>query len=437
MSETKTTGKTWRSETGIPTLAVLLPVIIILILSNFTFAQPTTPSDPNNWETYEDSSQVISSYSIEGHKNIGGWAFKTISGPLNMIQCEDAWAEDTAPKAAKAKGEFDAGKYASMLSYAIYAAGIIFLAIAVLYLVGQALQSPQLLSIAREEWWQTLMTIFLAVFIIGIMVTMNIWFTIKISPGSELAEDAIYKQTTSIIDAAMIYTQYMTYQIASNLSSLLLFNMWLHTLYSATIYVGITFKAMFSFNVGPVLKPIVDIVGIVIQFLSATLVEWVAHFYILCFTKRWVFAIFVPAAMLLRAFPQTRSAGTALFALVFSFVIVYPVMMIMNWEAYKLTSPVVLPSDTLLENFFTSTGLFGAGITAIILGMLVGSIAVPILIGGVISLVFDIVKSAVYYIVIVSIILPFINIFVTLTAAKEIARFFGSEVSFTSFVKLI
>ena len=69
--------------------------------------------------------------------------------------------------------------------------------------------------------------------------------------------------------------------------------------------------------------------------------------------------------------------------------------------------------------------------------MLVGSILVPILIGGVISLVFDIVKSAVYYIVIVSIILPFINIFVTLTAAKEIARFFGSEVSFTSFVKLI
>ena len=270
MNETKETAQVWKPRSGVPALAVIL---LIFILGSVTFAQPTEPNDPNSWKSYTDSSNVIQSYSIDGLKNIGSWAFKTISGPLDRITCEDAWAEDAAPKAAKAKGEFDAGKYANMLSYSIYAAGIIFLAIAVLYLVGQALQSPQLLSIAREEWWQTLMTIFLAVFIIGIMVTMNIWFNVKIAPGSELAEDAIYKQTTSIIDAAMIYSQYMTYQIASNLSSLLLFNMWLHTLYSATIYVGITFKAMFSFNVGPVLKPIVDIVGIVIQFYQQPLLN--------------------------------------------------------------------------------------------------------------------------------------------------------------------
>ncbi|MBI2079648.1 hypothetical protein HYT84_02695, partial [Candidatus Micrarchaeota archaeon] len=75
--------------------------------------------------------------------------------------------------------------------------------------------------------------------------------------------------------------------------------------------------------------------------------------------------------------------------------------------------------------------------TALLFTLTLGSALVPFLMGLVISLVLEIIKNAVYYIVIISLLLPFINIFLTLTSARESAKFFNIDVNFASFVSLI
>ena len=68
---------------------------------------------------------------------------------------------------------------------------------------------------------------------------------------------------------------------------------------------------------------------------------------------------------------------------------------------------------------------------------LMAGVFMPFFLGGALGLAFELIRGAVYYIVIMSLLLPFLNLFVTLTAAKEIAAFFRVDVNFMSFLKII
>jgi hypothetical protein len=320
----------------------------------------------------------------------------------------------------------------SLLTPAAIAGALVIFAVTMIYMLGELFQSPNLIGLAKEEMRAFVTTIVLIAFVLGTIVTIDEWMGVNRN-----SNDDVYAYADTAIDAAMVYSRLMTERIASDLATLLVFNTFVHTLYSATVYVGVTTKAMFSFNVGPILKPIVDIIGLVVQFLSVALGEWMLHFVLLCFIKKWTYTVFIPLGILLRSVPQTRSAGDALLAVFWALALVYPLSLIANWEVYKATSFAVLPNETLIQSFFESTGIFGVGLFALIILMTLGSVIMPFLIGVAIPITFAIVKNAIYYVVIISMVLPFINIFLTLTAAKETARAFGSEASFAGFVKVI
>jgi len=310
---------------------------------------------------------------------------------------------------------------------------IIAIVIALLNIAGQVFQSPNLIAYSKEELRILLVTVVIIVLMLGAFTGANAMFSFSIIGTN----DIVYGSSPTMIDAAINYSKFLVYQISADWGALLVFNTILHTLYSATVYVGLTFKAMFSFNVGPVLKPLVDILGLAIQFLGVALGEWMVHIAMLCFIKKWIFAIILPFGVLLRAIPLTRSAGDTLLALGFALVFVYPIMLIANWEAYKVTAFVIIPDKTLIQGFFEDSGIFGVGIFGILLLATLGSVIMPFLMGYMVSLAFELVKNAVFYIVIISLLLPFFNIFITLTAAREISRALGSDVNFSSFVKLI
>ena len=309
---------------------------------------------------------------------------------------------------------------------------LILFAVAVMYMLGQALQSQNLVALAKDELHQIIQTAVIIIFLTGMIFGADEWLKVKANPL-----DGIYKNSPTMIDAAMQYSRFIAYQITSEISQLLVFNTFVQTLYTATVYIGVNLKAMFSFSVGPLLKPIVDVLSMVLQFLSTALGEWILHYALLCFVKRWTWEIFIPLGVLLRAIPQTRGAGDALIAIFFSFSLIYPMMIVANWEIYKLTSFVVIPAESLVSTFFQSTGIFGVGLFGMSMLLSLGSVIMPVIMGAMIGIVFELVKTAVYYIVIVSILMPFINIFITLTAARETSRAFGSEINFGSFVKLI
>ncbi|MDD5171818.1 MAG: hypothetical protein PHF60_02165, partial [Candidatus ainarchaeum sp.] len=68
---------------------------------------------------------------------------------------------------------------------------------------------------------------------------------------------------------------------------------------------------------------------------------------------------------------------------------------------------------------------------------LMAGVFMPFFMGGALTVAFELIRGAIYYIVIMSIILPFLNIFITLTTAKETADFFRVDVNFMSFLKII
>jgi hypothetical protein len=66
-----------------------------------------------------------------------------------------------------------------------------------------------------------------------------------------------------------------------------------------------------------------------------------------------------------------------------------------------------------------------------------GGVFIPFFLGSALNLALEMIRGAVYYIVIMSLVLPVVNIFLTLTVAREMSRFFRSDVNFLSFLKII
>jgi len=97
----------------------------------------------------------------------------------------------------------------------------------------------------------------------------------------------------------------------------------------------------------------------------------------------------------------------------------------------------ITDAKTAMGNFIQNSGIFSVFAPLIVIMLLMAGVFIPFFLGSALTLALELVKGAVYYIVIISLLLPFINIFVTLTAAKETAQFFRVDVNFMSFLKII
>ncbi len=316
-------------------------------------------------------------------------------------------------------------------------------AIALVYMLGELMQMPGLLALAKDEAVQMLYTILRVVFIFGVLFVAQTWFTIRVSGST----DPVYSITSpdplnpggapTIIDAAMAFCRSVIVEMITNYSNLVMYNMVINTVYSSTMWFGVTWRTMYSFNLGPVLKPLIDIIGMALQYLGLGMGEWMAHLAILCLIKKWTWTMFIPVAIFMRALPQTRTAGEALFAITFALALIYPFMFLVTYETHKLMKGNLVDSSQALQSFVQKSGILKVAGSMLIIVFLAAGVFFPFFLGAGLNIALEMVKSSVYYVVILSLLLPFINIFVTLTAAREFAKFFNVDVSFMSFVKVI
>jgi len=134
---------------------------------------------------------------------------------------------------------------------------------------------------------------------------------------------------------------------------------------------------------------------------------------------------------------MTRGAGEALFAIIFALAIIYPFMFIVTYETHKIMVNNLVDGKSALRTFVNESGAFKV-VGAIVATMFLSAgVFLPFFAGMALNVAFELIRNAVYYVIIMSLLLPFLNIFVTLTAAREIARFFSVDVSFMSFIKVI
>jgi len=323
--------------------------------------------------------------------------------------------------------------FATWFAPAIFMALAVFFGIACIYMLGQLLSSPNLLAMAKDEFWQNSITLVRVVFIASILFTGNIWFALK----TDGTTDPVYRNKDNMIDAAMAFSRQMVVEMIGTYSTLLIYNTVIHTIYSSTMWVGVSFRAMYNFNLGPVLKPIIDIIGTSLQYLSLAISEWMVHNIILCFIKRWTWGLFIPLAIFLRAIPYTRNAGEALLSLTFALALIYPLMFLVSYEAHKLVSVNLADNESALSAFITRSGIFSIAAALVAIALFAAGAILPFFLGGAITIAFDLVRSSVYYIIIMSMLVPFLNIFITLTLAREWAKIFNVTVNYMSFLKII
>jgi hypothetical protein len=317
--------------------------------------------------------------------------------------------------------------------------------VTLVWMMGQVVQSTSLIVAAKDEGIQLFYTVLRVVFIFGCLFAANSWFTIRAGSVTDPTSLYLLRSTDpanfggqiTIIDAAMAFCRSMIVEMITNYSNLVIYNMVVHTLYSSTMWFGVTWRVMYSFNLGPVLKPLIDIIGMALQFLGLGISEWMLHLVTLCLIKRWTWSLFIPVAIFLRAIPQTRGSGEALFAIVFALALVYPFMFLVTYETHKLLQNNLVDSTNALSSFVQKSGILAVAASVLVIMFLAAGVFFPFFVGSAMSIAFELIRNAVYYVVIMSLLLPFLNIFVTLTAAREIAKFFNVDVSFMSFVKII
>lgn len=412
---------------------LMLLALVLLISPAFAGGGGAPPSEEqmsvfnDTWETiHSEGQEWAATGEVMGRTasdSLFGWIYQEGS-------CDDPWAGYTATNL------FGVAQLYNVLRVIF----VVLMALAILYMIGQFLQSPKIIASVKDNLFGMIIPIAAMVTFIGLMHFANLWYEVTVDSDALAADPfafEMYDKNPNMMDLGMAYSRLMIYKISADLTSLAIFNSVIHTLYTSTLWFGLTWRAMWSFNLGPALKPIIDILGSAMQFLGVALGEWIVHLIILCIIKKWTWGVLIPVGFLLYMLPHTRSAGAGLLSLMFSLSLIYPLMFVANYEIYRITSTSIMDNTYVANTFFEQSGLSELGLLTVALVFMMAGVLMPFFAGAAISMVFELLRNAIYYIVIISLLLPFINIFVTLTSAREFARSLGANVNFMSFMRLV
>jgi len=404
-------------------------LLLLLLFVSLSFAS----TDENDLgEFFNDTTDRVNSETtswVAGQTGgVGGvvTVFSSVYDAFSPAQCGDQWITGTG---------FILDTW---IAPTVAVLMVVVFGVTIVYLLGQLLNIPNLIALAKDEYYQVGFTVIRVVIIIGMIAAGETWFALAAGSGGTTI-DPIYDNPNiiSMMDGAMAFARLMVSDMVKHYSMLIMYNMIIHTIYSSTMWFGVTWRAMYSFNLGPVLKPLIDILGTSLQFLSLGISEWMLHLITLCIIKKWAWGLFIPLGLLMRSFPYTRNGGEALLALMFALVLFYPFMFLFDYEVHKLMKGHLIDAESAMSGFIHKSGILSVFGSVLIVMFLMAGVFVPFFLGGALSLAFELIRGAVYYIVIMSLLLPFLNIFVTLTAAKESANFFRVDVNLMSFLKII
>ncbi len=295
------------------------------------------------------------------------------------------------------------------------------------YYAGVFFQSQEIIRFSKEEFYQSFQSIILAFLIITAVFGVN--------SGVVILKGFVGYDADLLLDQSIAFSRDVARDISQNLSVMVFINGVLTFFASSSISFG-SFQGSFSFSPGLALKPLTDVVTLAIQFLSVALAEWFFHIFSLCFIKRWAISVFLPLAMILRAIPYTRDGGSGLMALVLCLYIIYPITFIGMQETYNaLTGDsnfVQLSVDFIDEFTGTST------LIAFALAFVSGGVFVPLMVFGAIETLWFFINEAIFVFFIMSLMLPFFSILITLTATREISKnIFNADINLSSIIMVI
>ncbi|MFA5106484.1 MAG: hypothetical protein WC506_06015 [Candidatus Micrarchaeia archaeon] len=334
------------------------------------------------------------------------------------------------------------------------------LLIGLAYMAGSFLQNPKIIAWAKENLFQAGGSAVLIIGFFFLLTTVNgISHATFCSPSDPADCNHIYK--------AKEYATVVGKTLVANFISLNIFNIALSVY--GTLQINIRPGGFgLSFSIAPMFRPIMDAMGLIMNFLTAAWAEWVAQTFLLDFIEKQMLAIFLPIGILLRSFPFTRSAGGALLALVFGLYFVYPVTLVANkaiadahYGAYvdgsgnSCTFSFLVPCLYQLQvggsitEFIHSSGIVAGSVGSIgLAGYLIGikaygllALAAPLfaalVLGALAIMLKNFVMQLSYIILVLSLMLPIFNLFIVMTSIREMAKFLGSDLNISALLRLI
>ncbi len=305
---------------------------------------------------------------------------------------------------------------------------VIGVGLAIFYMAASFFNSPQMLAMAKQEGFEFIHTLIIVVLFLSFL---------------SFAQGLLGVHGVGPIDVyskAMEYCVVMVQKITGDMFWLGFFNNIVYLVYSSPLRIGILHQAV-HFNLGGILKPMVDGLGTMASLLSFAMGEWIVQLILLCLIKKHMLTVFLPIGILLKTFPQTRGGGNAIIAIAIALSIIYPMMVLMNYQAYQYRygqMDAVSGIGEILSDWTISGGtLATAAVSLFLLKGLLKTLPGIILLSWLVTVFFDLYADVIYTVFVLSIFLPLLNIFVTFTFARELAKYFGTEINIAAFTKLI
>lgn len=308
----------------------------------------------------------------------------------------------------------------SLLANSAIVLFIMAMAVGLLYMAGNFFQIPSLLAMAKQEINELVLGGIIAAFFAFIIISPSLF-------GLDLFTEATN------------YSYSVLHKVSTVSSILISANVALNSVYTIYIPFGPVRKAL-TMQLGPALRPLIDAVSFGLQFLITTYGEWTIFAFMFCFIQRWFLPLFFPLGLFLRTIPHTRGGGNTLIAFAIALSTIYPLMFYIDSVIFKDQFPDEGAAKYLqegLRSIFAQLAL--GGFAAVLLGFSIIFVS-PVLVLSILMLLYILTSVAwevTHLVVVFSILLPILNIFVTLSFAREIAKLLGTEINLSAFAKLI
>jgi len=230
-------------------------------------------------------------------------------------------------------------------------------------------------------------------------------------------------------------------------------------------------------NTGFVSKPLTDSVMLLANMMQTSLTEWVVRRITLCLIPPLTLLYLLPIGALLRGLYFTRGAGSAMLALAFSLYFFYPFLNFISYQIFQAThyfmnahliSPAVDDLAEVAGYLIVTMGLiwgftFAINYVASVLPSLAKAVGINLkgtvqsilslptrltghvyllalvafMVGMVMGFLPALFRDLFIFIVAYGIVLPAVNIYLTLVMAIELSKSFGMQVDLSAFMRLI
>jgi hypothetical protein len=347
------------------------------------------------------------------------------------------------------------------LPVAFVAIVISFLIVSLAYMAGSFFGDQDLVFWAKNELFQTaavaLMLAILFVFFSFLDTMFLPGATANTSGGAlDLGGGA---PGGNIMVKVMTYNQNLFLLLQSEFTGLLFLQVVASGLVESALRI-MPGGSGFTLNIGSFFAPISHFVGYGLNFIGIALWAVQLQAFIVIFANQYMFRIFLPLGIVFRSFPFTRGVGGALIAIAIGFYVVYPLTFVINMElaekhypgiSQPLFDPMTLPFVQIFNAnvFDLSKGdFFGSGvvlnsinIVAYIVKFVLSSITNAVVLSfrllGTLFVGSGMLEEIFYTIIAYTMVLPLINVFITLTFIRELASLFGADVNLQSVTRLI